>query len=383
MATSNRDRIGQMLEILGPELDRFLQRVIGPEIAEGQSWTSLIAVVDSEKGLTGKQYRAIDPQVGLRMLTENIPHKVKRGWYPFGEVLSRVEQSYPSELRDVRDIHAHAGSFSDDDAYRALDTAERFLTAIQAPEAADKVNGIRMNLRRVSAERDDKRTLRQAAADNPESSGLRPWREVLPPHDDVASGNFKASEFAADLFKVASGAETGRDYSDPVEFFRRTYLTDGLRELIGRAVERLSGDDNASPVINLQTNFGGGKTHSMLSLWHLAGGTSLSQYPQELQELLDSHGFARLADQTVRRVAIVGNHFAPTGEHKPDGTFVRTIWGELAWQLGGAEGYAVVADADRASTPPGRALHDLLATYSPAVVLIDEWVAYARTPVGG
>lgn len=382
MAISNRDRIGQMLEILGPELDRFLQRTLGAELAEGQPWTLLVAAVDAQKGADHREYRATDPQVGLRVLTENIPHRAKRGWYPFDDVLSRVQQSYPSELRDVRNSWAHNDSFTDDDAYRALDTAERFLTAIHAPEAADKVNQIRMNLRRVSAERDDKRALRRAAADNPESSGLRPWREVLPPHEDVASGNFKASEFAADLFKVASGAETGRDYSDPVEFFRRTYLTDGLRELIGRAVERLSGDDNASPVINLQTNFGGGKTHSMLSLWHLAGGTRLADYPQELQELLGAHGFSRLTDREVRRVAVVGNHFAPTGERKPDGTFVRTIWGELAWQLGGAAGYSMVADADRASTPPGRALHDLLEAYSPAVILIDEWVAYARSLYG-
>ena len=107
----------------------------------------------------------------------------------------------------------------------------------------------------------------------PESAGLKPWREVLPPHDDVATGNFQAAEFAADLYKVVVTSEdASSDYADPVEFFSRTYLTEGLRDLIGRAVRRLSGDSNASPVINLQTNFGGGKTHSMLALWHLAAG---------------------------------------------------------------------------------------------------------------
>ena len=141
-------------------------------------------------------------------------------------------------------------------------------------------------------------------------------------------------------------------------------------------MRRMSGDDNASPVINLQTNFGGGKTHSMLALWHLARGTPLGEFPQETQELLGPLGYDAITD--ARRVAVVGNHFAPTGETKPDGTMVRTLWGELAWQLGGADGYAMVADADRAGTNPGKALHDLLATYSPAVILIDEWVAYAR-----
>ncbi len=169
------------------------------------------------------------------------------------------------------------------------------------------------------------------------------------------------------------------DYADPVEFFKRTYLTEGLRDLVGRAVRRLSGDDNASPVINLQTNFGGGKTHSMLSLWHIAAGLPVGQFPQETQELLFSSGYT---GKKINRVAIVGNHLSPSGVAKPDGTYVNTVWGELAWQLGGADAYALVAKADVDRTPPGQALHELLAAYSPAVILIDEWVAYARSLVG-
>src|SRR5699024_312627 len=121
-----------------------------------------------------------------------------------------------------------------------------------------------------------------------------------------ATGRFQASEFAADLYKVAQGGAQN-DYADPVEFFSRTYLTTGLRDLIDRAVRRLAGDDSASPIINLQTNFGGGKTHSMLALWHLAGGTALGDLPQETQELLEPLGFASIS--RPRRVAIVGNHF--------------------------------------------------------------------------
>src|SRR5262249_36066618 len=141
------------------------------------------------------------------------------------------------------------------------------------------------------------------------------------------------------------------------------------------AVRRLGGDQNASPVINLQTNFGGGKTHSMLALWHLASGPPLGQFPQELQELLGETPYASLGD--VRRVALVGNHLGTSGSTKPNGTKSNTIWGELAWQLGGAKAFALVAQSDADRTPPGEALHKLLATYSPAVILIDEWVAYA------
>lgn len=162
---------------------------------------------------------------------------------------------------------------------------------------------------------------------------------MLQPHEDVATGNFHAAEFAADLYKVATGdPQQSNDYADPVQFFSRTYLTEGLRDLVGRALRRLSGDTNASPVINLQTNFGGGKTHSMLALWHLAAGQPLTAYNQDVQELLAANGYGDLP-KYVRRVAIVGNHLAPTGSEKPSGPRVNTIWGELAWQLGGAEGY--------------------------------------------
>jgi predicted AAA+ superfamily ATPase len=374
MAISNRDRIGQMFDALSPALNEFITRILSSHLPDSRDWTQMVALKDTRNAVPAKVYSATDPQVQLRMLTENIPNQIKQDWYPFDGQFSKVQQSYASELRDVHDGWAHGDSFSNDDAYRALDTAERLLSGIGASGPAMEVARIRLNLRRVTAEADDRRTLR-AAAETADSTGLQPWREVLRPHNDVATGNFQASEFAADLFKVAQG-QASNDYADPVQFFARTYLTEGLRDLIERAVRRMSGGDNASPVINLQTNFGGGKTHSMLALWHLAGGTPLGSFPQDTQEALGSLGYDSIA--SARRVAVVGNHFAPTGETKPDGTVVRTVWGELAWQLGGAEAYATVADADRAGTNPGRALHDLLAAYSPAVILIDEWVAYAR-----
>jgi hypothetical protein len=378
MAVSNRERIGRMFELLAPPLDDFIARSVEPRLPDDATWTSLVALKDAQKGIAGKEYDRLDPQVQLRMLTENIPHNFLSGWYPFDDAIGRVGQGYCKELREARNDWAHNKSFSDDDAYRCLDTGERLLVAIGVPAVADEVKAIRLGLRRLTADKDDRKVLKSAAV-TPESAGLRPWREVLPPHDDVATGNFQAAEFAADLHKVAATTDAGRDYTEPVQFFARTYLTEGLRDLIDRAVRRLAGDQNASPVINLQTNFGGGKTHSMLALWHLASATPLGDYPQDVQDLLSETPFDELAG--VRRVALVGNHISPSGSVKPDGTQVNTIWGELAWQFGGTEAFAMVATADAKRTPPGEALHDLLAAHAPAVILIDEWVAYARSLV--
>jgi hypothetical protein len=375
MALSNRDRIGRTFELLAPPLDEFIARSVASHLPPGTTWPALVAMKDKRKG-PGKEYDPLDPQVQLRMLTENVPDSFKPGWHPFSDAIGHVGEGYAKELRAYRNDWAHNKSFSDDDAYRCLDTAERLLTAIAAPEVADELRAIRLDLRRRTADKDDRKALKSAVL-TPESAGLRPWREVLQPHEDVATGNFQAAEFAADLHKVAATDDAEQDYAEPVRFFARTYLTEGLRDLIDQAVRRLAGDQNASPVINLQTNFGGGKTHSMLALWHLASGTPRGEYPQDLQELLGDVRFDELT--TVRRVALVGNHISPSGSVKGDGTQVNTIWGELAWQLGGREGFAKVATADANRTPPGEALHELLAAYAPAVVLIDEWVAYARS----
>lgn len=380
MALSNRDRIDAMFQVMAPTLDDFISSIIGQgDSAVGVEWPELVRAKDARNGASDdRAYDPFDPQVQFRMLTEpNITGGARKDWYPFSRAVGKLGQSFASELRNVRNTWAHNGSFTDDDAYRALDTGERLLRLIGSAEEADQVRQIRLNLRRMTADKDDKNVLR-AAVDNPEAAGLRPWREVLQPHHDVATGNFHASEFAADLYKVATGGEGDSDYADPVEFFRRTYLTEGLRDLIGRAVRRLAGDDNASPVINLQTNFGGGKTHSMLALWHVAAGLPLGAFPQDTQELLRDSGYT---GSVVNRVAIVGNHFSPSGVVKDDGTRVNTTWGELAWQLGGPEAYALVARADQDRTHPGEALHALLQRYSPAVILIDEWVAYARSLV--
>ncbi len=380
MATSNRDRIGRMFEILAEALDPFIATTLAPQVGDSD-WALVVKLADEEKGIAGKEYSRTDPQIQLRMLTEGLTGRVKKGWYPFRGVVSREHEAYAQLLREVRNDWAHNKSFDDDSALRSLDYARLLLSAIGDQDAADKVDGIRLDLRRIATGKQDEKSLKTSTV-VPSAAGLAPWRQVLKPREEVATGNFQSGEFAADLYKVARDpASTSNEYSDPAQFFARTYLTEGLSDLLGRAVKRLSGDANASPVVNLQTNFGGGKSHSMLALWHMARGMKLGSFPQEAQELLTSHNYPK-AGFTANRVALVGNHFAPQGETKDDGTRINTLWGELAWQLGGPEGYAIVKDHDEKRTNPGADLHTLLKKYAPAVILIDEWVAYARQLYG-
>ncbi|NNG97058.1 ATP-binding protein [Gordonia araii NBRC 100433] len=380
MAMTNRDRVHKAMDLLGPALNRFLAKVLAPDLGDSP-WVNLLRLRDQNKGAsTDKLYNPDDPMVGLRIITENVPNAVRKGWYPFNDHLSRVQSSWATELREVRNRDSHNEPFTNEDAQRALDTTERFLMAIGAPTEAEQVRKLRNDVVRIAHDREDVATARGNPSLAVGSENLPPWREVLSPHPDVASGNFNAAEFAADLYSVANpnaDAKKNPEYTDPVQFFERTYLTHGLQDLIKRNVARLSGDLNASPVVNLQTNFGGGKTHSMLALWHLASDTPSSAYPDDVAALagpLDA-----LRGTKIRRVALVGNQLEPAKPDTRDGRpGIRTVWGELAWQLGGQEAFEIVADADRTSTSPGAALRELFELYSPAVILIDEWVAYAR-----
>ncbi|HMM48986.1 MAG TPA: Swt1 family HEPN domain-containing protein, partial [Miltoncostaeaceae bacterium] len=149
MALSNRDRIGQLFELLAPELDDYIQQTVAPVLTGDAAWTALVALHDAQKhGGEPRDYSRADPQVQLRMLTERITGRLRDGWYPFDDTLGRSGQNFASELREVRNRWAHNDSFTDDDAYRALDTTERLLGLIGSPQAAERVRQIRLGLRR-------------------------------------------------------------------------------------------------------------------------------------------------------------------------------------------------------------------------------------------
>ena len=376
MATSNKERVGQGLELLQAGLEPFVDAAMSAAAPGGQDWVAVLEARDNAKHGTAHKYSRSDPRFLLKVLTEE--------WRVFSKSLSRAEQSFASELRDTGNRWGHNDPFSADDTYRALDTMERLLTAVDATDEADAVRKLKRDAQAAAFSSETRRAVQVVTG--VEGHGLKPWREVITPHRDVRDGKMRGAEFAADLYYVARG-EGSREYVEPAEFFRRTYLTDGLRELLVAAARRIGGDRNASPVWNLQTNFGGGKTHSMLALYHLLSGTPpFVEYPDEVRKLL-----AGITLPAARRAVLVGNHFkAGAATPKPGGTQVRTLWGELAWQLGFSAGgeaearraYEIVRSADETRSNPADSLGTLIAAYAPCLILIDEWVAYARQLYG-
>jgi len=387
MAMTNRDRVGKALELLreglAPYVEREMRRFFGPK-AEAE----VARLVGEDRYNAGKPFSQMDVAALLKVMWES--------WNAvFRTTLGSAERSLVSELREWRNRWAHQETISSDDADRALDSAERLLAALSAPQS-EEVRRLKLELRRQVYDeqvRSEKRRLGGSLVES--SSSLKPWREVAVPHPDVTSGRYQQAEFAADLWQVYLG-EGSDEYRDPVEFFRRTYLTESLRQLLANAILRLTGQ-GGDPVVQLQTNFGGGKTHAMLALFHLASGRPLAELPgveraveEATRRLAGSATFQTASNiagkeagipraLSVKRVVLVGNRLSPGNpQRKPDGTEVRTLWGELAWQLGGREAYERLRADDERATNPGDRLRELFRDYGPCLVLIDEWVAYAR-----
>ncbi len=208
-------------------------------------------------------------------------------------------------------------------------------------------------------------------------SNLLPWREVVQPHPDVQSGRYQQAEFAADLSQVRAGNATS-EYQDAAEFFQRTYLTAGIRRLLIAAIKRLRGEGEA-PVVQLKTAFGGGKTHTMLALYHLLHSPEQSASVPAVAELIKEAGGMPPA---ARVAVIVGTSFSP---NEPSQTLaqyhteVHTLWGEIAAQLDGVAGYKLVAQSDAAATfAAADVLRALLKQAGPSVILIDELIAFMR-----
>lgn len=378
MAMNNRDRVGKAFEYLSEGLVDPVNDVM-TKVFHTKDWPNAWSHYDQQnRGGNLYEMSKEDVQVQLRAITEY--------GRDFNGTLSRPQQAYASELRDTRNRWAHMQAFSSDDTIRALSTIEYLLNAVNAPDSATDVRKLRDDLQRTVYEDHTRKASQRKILSIDPTYGMKPWRFVIKPHPDVASGRFTASEFAADLWQVAvdkSVCEPGNAYGDPVEFFNRTYLTEGLRDLLTRAIRRLTGDNSGSPVVNLQTNFGGGKTHSLLALYHLFGDKPVTELSSDVQNLVAGLGVNAWKPGRVRRVALVGTRLnVAQPDVKADGTKVHTIWGELAWQLGGRDAYDMIAENDKLGKNPGNGIDRLLKKYSPCLILIDEWVAYAKQLVG-
>jgi len=316
----------------------------------------------------------------------------------FLPVMDRRSKTWAHELIDTRNAWAHSTGegLSDSDTERAFDTMARFIDPID-PDVASLIRGRYKDSREPVIAVAEEGQASQAPGGIAEpvpvhdtgDGRLRPWRSVVAPQDDVARGHFKTAEFALDLATVAKGGAR-LEYQDPREFFSRTYITDGMESLLETALRRVSATngDDGDPVVELKTAFGGGKTHSMLAVYHLMRMSAHARDLPGVADVMDRAGVPSLPDK-VYVATLVGTDLDPSSFKNPPflSGKVNTLWGEMAYQLclqrGDPAPYSIIRSADSKSVAPGtEKLVQLFDAIGPCVILIDEFVAYARNLYG-
>ena len=280
------------------------------------------------------------------------------------KLATRLETIY-----DVRNKLAHFQEISDDEfmeTFINMKSIARSLEMNELEEALDILQNVKEN-----RSTEDKSTNSQTA----NSGSILPWFRVVTPHMDIKQGRLDESVFAANLAEVALG--NGREiYSNPGVFFSKTYFTAGLKNVAKTVLKGLNGKEDAeNRVISLQTGFGGGKTHTLISLYHLCKWGKNAINSTYTKDLLTYSGNPEFDTANIAVFTNTTNDPA-NGRQTSDGIQIQTIWGELAYQLGGKEAFELVRKNDEQLIAPAGIFKQVLAKCKPALILVDELADY-------
>lgn len=203
---------------------------------------------------------------------------------------------------------------------------------------------------------------------------MQPWFKNVRPHKDIQDGHLDESIFAANLAEVAAG--TGREiYTNPEIFFQKTYFTLGLKNIAKRVIQGLNGGQDAeNRVISLQTGFGGGKTHTLISLYHLSKWGQKAINSEYTKELLNTTGEPKFKSANIAVFTNTTND--PVQGRQVEDFTIFTLWGELAYQLGGKSAYEIIRVNDEKKTAPKGVFKKVLEQCKPCLILIDELADY-------
>ena len=215
----------------------------------------------------------------------------------------------------------------------------------------------------------------ESSATYEDSSPLASWYDNCLPHYDIRSGKLDESVFAANLNDVAldAGSEV---YNNPSTFFAKTYVTTGLRDIANRVVKALNGEETENRVISLQTGFGGGKTHTLISIYHIVKSGARLLEMESCKHILQEGVTPNFENA---KVAVFTNNTTDVsqGRTTTEGFTIHTLWGELAYQLGGAEAYEKIKQNDIDLTAPTSAiLKPIIQNAGTSLILIDELADY-------
>lgn len=398
----NRDAIIQALDIfrdaMRPFIVRNLRSVHGkqPEDMLKHSLRGSAANFEQRLNRDGKIEGAID--------LNDIPKIVKANWHDVFNHAFNYDLSTQNMLWLIvgaRNDASHPGleDMSLQYVEAILTHIAEVLGRINEPDNKRSVEAVRDGLRRAAEsapaqapepapapEQPPKRRARKSKASA--RPPLKPWRQVIRPNPDIESGEFAQAEYAANLQRVHDG-DAPIGYLSPVRFFEQTHITAGIRSLLVNTLKRISGN-GGDPVIQTRTGFGGGKTHSLIAIHHVVNEHRALLAPadspvgklvaKEIGDIITEAGMDPNAEIDAKIAVLDGTHLSPTDARATDNADpLNTLWGEMAWQLGGQAAYDIIGAAARAGSAPGGAqLSALFAHVGPCVILMDEIVSYAR-----
>ena len=389
----NKDALSQAIDIfrdaMRPFLLRRLRQVPGSTAEKAVNFALGDRRADEINQKLRQNYR-IEDVIDIN----DFPNLIQRHWREVFSVAFGDDRTVQSELwliSRARNQVSHPGTqdLETDYTNAHLYHIANILGNINAPEQKKAVEDIRTSLITPASTADnvETETGRQQTAEQPRSgANLKPWREVIRPNQDVAQGTYQQAEFAADLQQVYDGRADTTQYGNPMDFYDHTYITPGIRMLLVNTVRRLIGE-GGDPVIQTKTGFGGGKTHSLIALYHLVrnAGALLnaqagSRVGEEVRAIMQEADYNENPDALGKVAVLGGAYLAPTDTATtPNGDPLNTLWGAMAYQLDGQTGYDIIGEAARQGTAPGGQQLDALFDHvGPCVILIDELVAYVR-----
>jgi hypothetical protein len=194
------------------------------------------------------------------------------------------------------------------------------------------------------------------------------------PREEILAGELSPELFAAKLRLVVEG-KAPQVYQDPTAFFANTFATDGLKTLISEVFGRLVGEAAGSPIIRLETSFGGGKTHDEIALWHIAkNGRDISGLDRFTENI------NLIPDRPIQASAIACQDLDPVNGvfHADTGVTTYTLWGEIAYQISGVAGYSLLKGSDEQRVSPGTVVLERIMQGQPTVIILDEIATYLR-----
>lgn len=321
-----------------------------------------------------------------------------------GTEAARIQRVLESKHRDPKKVTfgQWVGFFGSEDLFRLLNEKLKYKVRFLNSGTLATVVTIRNDCthENYTPSRTDAETVRQflaqylletgrskdeavAVLPNPKEErakgALPSWTQIAAPNRDIRERRFDLGIFAIHLGEIASESGGGQpEYADPKTFFDLTYITRGLRAQLIQMMGRMSGRGGGASVVQLDTTFGGGKTHTLLAMYHLAKHGYTLKERDDVRSLTNE---ARVEEPPRAAVAVLdGSYLSPTSARQtPEGLKLKTLWGEMAYQLGGAPAYEALRSSDESMSAPGsRDITEMLRIVGkPVLILVDELLDYA------